>query len=43
MSQPADEPASSEDTAAEHLFSDDPEIDDAVWESLNSDITSEDW
>ncbi|GAA1616319.1 hypothetical protein GCM10009789_82870 [Kribbella sancticallisti] len=37
MSEPAEESA-----AAEHVLSDDPALDDAIWETLQSDIGSED-
>lgn len=42
MSQPVEDPESAE-PPAEHLLSDDPALNEAIWESLDSDITSEDF
>lgn len=42
MSQPAEDPESAE-PPAEQMLSDDPNLDDAIWETLHSDFTSEDF
>lgn len=44
MSQAADEPESDVDEPPEGtVFSDDPKIDDAIWETIQSDFTADDW